>query len=233
MQRNALTLAMLLLATAPAPALALTIVDQERFVEALVCEAGTSGPCDSERIDAADAGPFLASASAALGAGPMAEASGDQDSRIETDRVIASGNAAASTSDGTYFVRVQSSFELFFDLVAPTAFSLVGAVFAEPTDSALGGVELFQVGTGEVFSLYDDPFDGGQSSPFSVSGVLDPGSYRLYAFAGFVTEGCDPGECTGSGAYSFQFVVPEPATGLLTGIALAGLAAARRRGSSA
>ncbi len=111
---------------------------------------------------------------------------------------------------------VENIFSISFNLLTAHAYNLTGTLSATGTGNAtlqLGGINLFAT-----------------DSPFVLNGILDPGSYTLFASA---TVFSYPNE-TGSANFDFNLAltevatVPVPATAWLLGSGLAGLIGAGR-----
>ena len=226
------------LACAATPVGALEIASQERYVEAILHE-GPYGLYDSprylasDRYDAPDLGPFQAQASVG-GAAPGCPYPGgsggvaSQDSRIESDQVIASGSLSTNGFSGCTGTDVRSFLRIGFEITEPTPYSIEGSIKLQ----GLGYARLYlaQGGSGFYpgpFSFYDDPYDS-ESTPFSQSGLLAPDHYWIVA--DIYSCGGEVMNC-GYGYHDFNFVftVPEPASGGLAGFGLITIGAIGRR----
>jgi len=149
------------------------------------------------------------------------------------------GNFSRSSSSG------RASFEVTFQLLAPTTFDLTGNLsFLQGTGSSRGGSVLslvngccsntfnISLGNSSVFSDF--------SQNIQLSGLLDPDTYTLRAQASVNSDNFSPGfPESGTAAFNFNFVlgsngaavspVPVPASVWLFGSAIGLLGWMRRR----
>lgn len=112
---------------------------------------------------------------------------------------------------------------LYFDLAAPTDYSLTGSIEL-PGASAFSLVAL-QFFDGIVWQngIFNSIFLPGGMGSFDKSGTLAPGKYRMYSQISLNATGNQ----TFTGSYDYRLTVPAPASGLM--LAMGGLVMGRRR----
>jgi hypothetical protein len=187
-----------------AEAQALNLVAQDRHVFASHQQANFSGQTfDSETKTAPDAWPFSAGVNGYTGLPGSGVAA--QQSSIERERLVASGNTVAESlptfGNLAHIVVAESVYDVDFTLAQPRTFTLAGEIDLLAEDdsfdscaNAIGRITLSGPGgvvaevTGQV---PDPPFPPGyppvcrfgcqETLPLSASGVLEPGTYKLVA----------------------------------------------------
>jgi hypothetical protein len=204
------------LAAQGAAAAPITLVQDLREIR-IQRAASTQAPGFS-LADAPDS-PFAAF----TGSLSQGEAAASQTSSVGGTAMTGSGQATAFLDIFTNGIAARSTFDIRFEVTAPTLFALSGELTREDFAGyveADAELALVSSSTGNVFYVAL-PVNGNTPTtiPFATSGLLTPGSYRLYASA-FSLQALNN---LGRSGYAFSFVVPEPAAGLLL---LAGLAAA-------
>ena len=175
---------------------ALTPVSQDRSVGSTSSATiQTTTVPDSDGIAAPDFGQFNetvdTSALTTLGALFVAAyGSADQNSRLTPNRVVANGEATAgvvlsAVARGSGKSKSESLFQYEFTVATPSTYSLFGSVDSESVGS--GGALVPLIETGVIFEdvglglvLFETlTFD----ETFSISGTLQPGTYRISAEA--------------------------------------------------
>lgn len=221
--------ALLALAVA-APALAMPIgyVSQTRTVDASAQAGG--GPAAANSAAAPDFGPFSDSANASsmgmvivFPTGAAAFAS--QTSSLGAASITLSGSANAEVgqegdASGT------STFSVQFAVAVPVTFTASGSLSA--SGFAMSQVRLTGPG-GTVFSQTLIPFIFPDTLPIAEVGMLQPGTYDLFAEA---ETNANPGMTPLDASFAFSFdvvAVPEPGTAALLALGLLWLLVERVR----
>lgn len=223
-------------------------------VGATVMDGGGGGSSDAGSASPADPFAPFAATLAALATTPAATATGTAGGSQTSDFAMtgadtASGLTALLGADASLFLAssndsggsgAASSVVTLFQLTAPHTFTLTGSVAAD------SGRALFSL-TGGTSAFFFEALDAASSTPFTFSGILDPGDYLLQAAAEVAIRGAEgqdfsgPLSEAGRSSTSFSFLlgnggstpppgnpVPEPSSVVLLGAALAAGAVRRR-----
>lgn len=91
-----------------------------------------------------------------------------------------SGTAIAVPLSAPLTSQGQSKYDMYFVVAATTEYHLTGVVSESGHADSLSQVRLSAVGGGNINLIQSTP---NASVPFSITGTLQPGSYRLYAEA--------------------------------------------------
>jgi hypothetical protein len=244
----------LLLLSAPLSAPALTLVSQDRVVQAYASLSPSMGAptVDSETLASPDFGPFDETAQAGVG---FVGATGRQSSTITPLsgmqlQVDATGSSSASAfamgpSSGFGTASASSNFEIVFEVDAEMPYDLwvhvSGSTLTDPFPASpyrdwSARVELLDGGGGVLAELARSSASGDPAGQVDVteafSGFLAPGTYTLRATTAGHASGdqYNPDFALAQSSFSLGFsIVPEPSAALLLGLGLAALARTRRR----
>jgi len=189
-------------------------ISQSRSVYA---DALADGIRDTQTSDATAFEPFNASAEAqASGAESSAGASAFQNSQIGADSVTAQGDVSVSATGELADANASSDFEFNFIFDRVVEYDFDASVMPDP-GGGTAAVWLIDVSRGETLAEIQT---AGQTHVMA-TGLLDPGEYRLQAFASALDSG-DLGH-GGNTGFNFFFTVPEPGITLLQLCAIAAL----------
>jgi hypothetical protein len=146
--------------------------------------------------------------------GYLSSAMATQNSQIGSSVITASAKSTTTAGGGTA-ATAESVFDVTFDLTTTCSYTLSGStmwVNNDSTDQGYSFVQLSQSGAA-IFQAgpYATPID---SAPFSTSGVLGAGEYRIWADS---SSAGPVGTSSGFNLTLSVTPVPEPATGALVG----------------